>query len=63
MMAIDASSADIGGNVIIGYGVPFVSDGLVNFVTAKIGTDFFVAQATFSGAAREPHGLDASGVA
>jgi hypothetical protein len=62
MMAIDASSTDIAGNVIIGYGAPFVSDGLVNFVTAKIGTDFFVAQATFSGAAREPHGLDTSGM-
>src|ERR1700678_353120 len=60
--AIDASSTDITGNVIIGYGVPFVSDGLVNFVTSRIGTDFFVAQATFSGAASEPHGLDASGM-
>ena len=62
MIAIDASSTDIAGNVIIGYGVPFVSDGLVNIVTARIGTDFFVAQATFSGAARDPHGLDASGI-
>jgi len=62
MMAIDATSTNIAGNVIIGYEVPFVSDGLVNFVTARIGTDFFVAQATFSGAAREPHGLDASGI-
>jgi hypothetical protein len=62
MTAIDASSTDIAGNVVIGYGVPFVSDGLVNFVTAKIGTDFFVAQATFSGAAGTPHGLDASGI-
>jgi hypothetical protein len=60
--AIDASSTDIAGNVIIGYGVPFRSDGLVNFVTARIGTDFFVAQATFSGRAGEPHGLDASGM-
>jgi hypothetical protein len=60
--AIDASSTDIAGNVIIGYGVPFLSDGIVNFVTSRIGTDFFVAQATFSGAAREPHGLDASGM-
>jgi hypothetical protein len=60
--AIDASSTDIAGNVIIGYGVPFRSDGLVNFVTSRIGTDFFVGQATFSGAAGEPHGLDASGM-
>lgn len=62
MITIDAFSTDIAGNVIIGYGVPFVSDGLVNSVTAKIGTDFFVAQATFSGAVRDPHGLDASGI-
>jgi hypothetical protein len=62
MTAIDASSTDIAGNVVVGYGVPFVSDGLVNFITAKIGTDFFVAQATFSGAAGTPHGLDASGI-
>jgi hypothetical protein len=60
--AIDASSTDIAGNVIIGYGMPFLSDGLVNLVTSRIGTDFFVAQATFSGAAREPHGLNASGM-
>jgi hypothetical protein len=62
MTAIDASSIDVAGNVIIGYGVPFVSDGLVNFITAKIGTDFIVAQGTFSGAAGTPHGLDASGI-
>jgi hypothetical protein len=36
MTAIDASSTDIARNVDIGYGVPFVSDGLVNFVTARI---------------------------
>jgi hypothetical protein len=62
MTAIDASSIDVAGNVIIGYGLPFVSDGLVNFITAKIGTDFIVAQGTFSGAAGTPHGLDASGI-
>src|SRR5277367_4294348 len=62
MTAIDASSIDVAGNVIIGNGVPFVSDGLVNFITAKIGTDFIVAQGTFSGAAGTLHGLDASGI-
>jgi hypothetical protein len=59
---IDASSTDIAGNVDVGYGLPFLSDGLVSFVTSKIGTDFFVAQATFSGGTHEPHGLDASGM-
>lgn len=60
--AIAATGADITGNVLMGFTRSFEADGLVSFVTARIGTNFAVFQGTFSGRAGDPNGLDASGL-
>jgi hypothetical protein len=61
--AIAATGADITGNVLVGFGGgSFEADGLVSFVTARIGTNFVVGSGTFSGRSGDQHGLDASGI-
>jgi hypothetical protein len=58
--AIDVNSADITGNALIGFARSFEADGLVSFLGTRVGTNFVVSQATFSGRSSDHHGLDAS---
>ena len=62
-VALTANSASIGGDVsLAGYeqSGDFEADGLVRFVTAHVGGNFYVHQAKFKGARASVHGLDAT---
>lgn len=63
-VALTADSASIGGDVLLAqYGqYDFEADGLMQFVAAHVGGNFYVRQAKFEGSRAGVHGLDATGV-
>lgn len=71
-VALDARSAEIGGNVFlttaevsqnaVAHGGSVRVNGLMHFDGAHVGSAFLVDQAIFSGSAAEPHGLAAAGI-
>ena len=69
-LSIEAWGADVAGGVFLSSievereegakGGPFQAEGLVNFLSARVGTDFTVNQARFAGNSGSPSGLNAS---
>lgn len=63
-VALTAGSASIAGDVLLAKyeQYDFEADGLVQFVAAHVGGNFYVHQAKFKGARASVHGLDATAI-